>query len=382
MNLPLLHRREAGFSLIELMVGMLIGLIGIVIITHLYITNDRYKRSTTGSGTAQVNGAVALYTLEREIRMGGYGVNHSAALGCTCAGVNCSPVQYYYNGFSSFPPAGAAAGALPARVLAPVVITDNPGGPDSITVLYSAANERMLPAALSADTIAPNHDYKVDGIQGFQDNNLVLVTQGGTCLLRQISKVQTGTTMLEHHSGANAFDPAASLGPGFTAGAAVFNLGTLTATSGPVWRTFSVGNVANAYRLQSEDVLRSLATFPAPGVQQQLVDDIVDLQAQYGKDDGSVPGSVADDGVVDVWNTVQPPDATAWRRVLAVRVGVLARSQNFEKPSVAGGPCEATTAAPTWSGGAFTVPGGLPNCYKHRVFETVIPMRNMIWRPA
>ena len=74
----------------------------------------------------------------------------------------------------------------------------------------------------------------------------------------------------------------------------------------------------------------------------------------------------------------------AWWRVLAVRVAVLARSQNYEKPSVAGGPCEATTAAnpPTWAGGALTVPGGLPSCYKHRVFETVIPLRNMIWRPA
>jgi type IV pilus assembly protein PilW len=367
-------------SLVELMVGMLIGLIGIVIITHLYVTNDRYKRSTTGAGTAQVNGAIALYTLEREIRMSGYGVNHSAALGCTCAGVNCSPVQYYYNAFSSFPPAGAAAGALPPRVLAPVVITDNVGGPDSITVLYGAANERMLPAAISETTVAPNHDYKVDGIQGFQDNNLIVVAQGGTCLLRQVSKVQTGTTILEHRTG--PYNPVASFGPGFTAGAAVFNLGTPTATGGPVWRTFSVGNVANAYRLQSEDLLRSLATWPAAGTQQQLVDDIVDLQAQYGKDDGSVPGTTADDGVVDVWDAVPPPDATAWRRVLAVRIAVLARSQNFEKPSVAGGPCEATTAAQIWAGGALTVPGGLPSCYRHRVFETVIPLRNMIWRPA
>jgi type IV pilus assembly protein PilW len=380
MNRPSFHRRDAGMSLVELMVAMLIGLIGIVIITHLYITNDQYKRSTTGSGTAQVNGAVALYTLERELRMGGYGVNHSLALGCTCAGVNCSPVQYYYNAFSSFPPAGAAAGALPPRVLAPVLIADNPGGPDSITVLYGAANERMLPAAISEVTVAPNHDYKVDGIQGFQDNNLILVAQGGTCLLRQVSKVQNGTTMLEHRTG--PYNPPASFGPGFTAGAAVFNLGTPTATGGPVWRTFSIGNVANAYRLQSEDVLRSLATWPAPPTLQQLVDDIVDLQAQYGKDDGSVPGTTADDGVVDVWDTVPPADATAWRRVLAVRVAVLARSQNFEKPSVAGGPCEATTAAPLWAGGAMTVPGGLPSCYKHRVFETVIPLRNMIWRPA
>ena len=374
MTPPSLHQRAAGFSLVELMVAMLIGLIGIIIITHLYVTNDRYKRSTTGAGTAQVNGAVALYTLEREIRMSGYGINHSAALGCTCVGAGCSPVQYYYNGNSSFPPAAGAAGALPARIAAPVLIRDNPGAPDTITVLYSVAAERMLPAAVSEITLGPNHDYKVDGAQGFADNNLVLVAQGGTCLLKQISKVQAGTSTLEHRSG--AFNPAGSFGPALNAGAAVFNLGTPTATGGPVWRTFSIaGN-----RLQAEDVLRTLVVGAA--ATQQLVDDIVDLQAQYGKDDGSVVGTTADDGTVDAWDTVPPADAAAWARVLAVRVAVLARSQNFEKPSTAGGPCEAMLVAPTWAGGGFTVPGGVPSCFRHRVFETVIPLRNMIWRPA
>jgi type IV pilus assembly protein PilW len=69
-----------------------------------------------------------------------------------------------------------------------------------------------------------------------------------------------------------------------------------------------------------------------------------------------------------------------------VRVALLARSQNFEKPSVAGGPCDATTAAnaPTWANGLLpmNVPGGLPSCYKYRVFETVVPLRNLIWRPT
>jgi type IV pilus assembly protein PilW len=67
---------------------------------------------------------------------------------------------------------------------------------------------------------------------------------------------------------------------------------------------------------------------------------------------------------------------------------VLARSEYYEKPSTAGGPCEATTAAnrPTWGGTAslpftsFDAPGALPSCYKYRVFETVVPLRNMLWR--
>jgi type IV pilus assembly protein PilW len=350
---------------------MVIGLIGVVIIAHLYIKNEEYKRSTSGSGSAQVNGAVALYTLERDIRMGGYGINHTAALGCSCVGAGCSPVQYYYNGNSSFPPAGGAAGALPPRVAAPVVIADNAGAPDAITVLYSADSERMVPSAIIEPTVAPEHDYKIDGTQGYENGNLILVAEGMTCVLKQVV-VQAGTSMLEHRTG--PFNPAGSFGPAFNPGAAVFNLGTPGATGGPVWRTYSVVN----NRLQSEDVLRTLAGDAA--ATQQLVDDIVDLQAQYGKDDGSVVGTVADDGVVDAWDATAPINATAWRRVLAVRVAVLARSPNYEKPNA--GACEATLAAPTWSGGAFTVPDGIPSCYKYRVFETVIPLRNMIWRPA
>jgi type IV pilus assembly protein PilW len=355
-------------SLVELMVGMLIGLIGIIIITHLYLTNEQYKRSTTGSGTAQVNGAIALYTLERELRMAGYGLNHSAALGCTCAGVGCSPVQYYYNAAYSFPPAGGAGGALPTRLLAPVVITDVPGAADIITVLYGSDNERMVPASITEATIAPNHDYKVDGTQGFEANNTIVVTQGTTCVMTRITAVQAAAAKLEHH-GAAPYNPNSNgTLPTFGAGAAVFNLGT------PVWRTFSVGS----NKLQALDVLAALGGTAA----QQLVDDIVDLQAQYGKDDGSVAGTVADDGIVDNWDTNTPIDAPGWQRVLAVRVAVLARSQNYEKPSTPGGPCGATTTAPTWSGGSFTVPGGLPSCYKYRAFETLIPLRNMIWRPA
>ena len=83
-----------------------------------------------GQGTGERRGR-AVHTRARNPR-GGQGFNQPAALGCSCARANCSPVQYYYtDAKSSFPPAGAAAGALPPRVLAPVVITDNPVGPDS-----------------------------------------------------------------------------------------------------------------------------------------------------------------------------------------------------------------------------------------------------------
>ena len=63
-----------------------------------------------------------------------------------------------------------------------------------------------------------------------------------------------------------------------------------------------------------------------------------------------------------------------------MRMAVLARIGVYEKPT--GGVCTATTVAPTWAGGSFIVPEGLPSCYRYRVFETVVPLRDQIWHPA
>jgi type IV pilus assembly protein PilW len=368
-------------SLVELMVGMLIGLIGIIIMGHLYVTNEQYKRSTTGSGTAQVNGAIALYTLERDIRMAGYGINHSAALGCSCAGAGCSPIQYFFNGTYSYPPAASPSGALPPMVMAPVTITDSTGAPDSITILYGGDAERAMPTTLTETMPSASAEFKVDGTAGFEENNLVIVADGASCMLSQITQVQGSAAKLQHNPGVSApWNPVGGTSalPAFSSGASVFNLGT------PTWRTYSINTATGLLRkLQVLDVLGA----PAAAVPVQLVDDIVDLQAEYGKDDGG-GGGVANDGVVDTWNTVQPTNSAQWQQVLAVRLAVLARSPNYEKPGTAGGACEATTATSPlgWSSaaanGVLTVPGGLPSCYKHRVFEVVIPLRNMIWRPA
>ena len=376
--------RQSGMSLVELMVGMMVGLIGIVIITHLYITNEKYKRSTAGTGQAQVNGALALYTLERDVRMAGFGLNHSGALGCTCdktVNANCSPVQYWFNGTYSAPP-GSSSGALPPLTFAPVVITETADQADSITLLYGNDPERMLPGKLTESMPQPASEFKVDGTAGYTIDDMVLVTNGTTCMMTQITQVQDAASHLQHNPGTSNWNPAGggSLLPGFPAGANLFNLGQ------PTWRTYLISNSKlNFFELVS-------AVGPGTtGSAIAIVDDVVDLQAQYGKDDGSAVGTTADDGVVDAWNAVTPTTGAQWQQVLAVRLAVLARSQNYERPTNPGDPCEATvsTNRPKWGDpGALQdfptimVAGVLPSCYKYRVFETIVPLRNMIWRPA
>jgi type IV pilus assembly protein PilW len=390
-------RTERGFSLVELMVGMAIGLIGITIITHLYLTNEKYKRSTTGSGTAQVNGALALYTLERDIRASGYGINHSALLGCTCVGAGCSPLRYYYNGVYSFPPAAAAVANRPPLMPAPVVIASTAGTPDTITVLSSGDNEAAVPIVMTENMGTAGASFKLDGTANYREPGgaspvwltpngyFLIVAQAGTCSLARATNITASSSNIDHTS-ASLWNPnAGGTLPMYSAGANVFNLGIT-----PVWRTYSVLTTANAYKLQVVDVMRVIDNTAATPL--QIVDDIVDIQAEYGRD-ANADGRVAD----TEWSPTPPASAVEWQQVLAIRVGVLARSGNYERPDPPGGACAATTATPTWTGSwvagtfppgtvkpesAFTVPGGLPSCYKFRVFETVIPLRNMIWRQS
>ena len=75
--------RQNGMTLVEILVAVAIGMIGIVIITQAYLTSDNFNRSTLGESGAQTNGLIGLYTIERDVRNAGYGIADSAALGCT-----------------------------------------------------------------------------------------------------------------------------------------------------------------------------------------------------------------------------------------------------------------------------------------------------------
>jgi type IV pilus assembly protein PilW len=358
--------RMSGMSLMEILIAMAIGLIGIVVITQTYLVNENYKRSTISAGGAQTNGALALFSIERDARMAGWGVAWSAPLGC-------GGVRWHYNGDYSNPPGGG----LPLLTLSPALITDGGAGPDAITLLYGTGTERVIPATLSKTMAAPGDAIEVDNPQGFSDTpgDLILLVQGATCAMVQVTQVQPAAGQLLHNTGVTApYNPAGGGAlPAFPAGAQVYNLGR------PVVNTYSIN--ANALRLASLFTASSSTVVPAFTPNPfTIVDNIVDLQAEYGKD------TVGNDGIVDVYNNVTPVNAVEWQQVLSVRIGVLARSEFFVKPDTPGGNCAATTATPTWAGGAFPALGDLTvatnpaRCFGYRVFETVVPLRNMIWR--
>ncbi len=68
-------KRQSGLSLVDVMVGMVLALIGTIIIFQAFSVSEQIKRVTTGGGDAQQNGAAALLALERAVKLAGYGIN-------------------------------------------------------------------------------------------------------------------------------------------------------------------------------------------------------------------------------------------------------------------------------------------------------------------
>src|SRR2546426_9395790 len=79
---PSRHRVSGhGFSMVELLVAMLIGLIGMIIIFQVFQVSEGIKRSTTSGGDAQQNGVIALYTIQRDFKKAGMGFNDTRFVG-------------------------------------------------------------------------------------------------------------------------------------------------------------------------------------------------------------------------------------------------------------------------------------------------------------
>ena len=75
-------RWMTGFSLIELMVGVVIGAWTILVLMGVLGGFEGDKRGTTGGADAQNNGALALDGLQRDIRQGGYGISWPTLFTC------------------------------------------------------------------------------------------------------------------------------------------------------------------------------------------------------------------------------------------------------------------------------------------------------------
>jgi type IV pilus assembly protein PilW len=359
-----------GFTLIELMIGLAVGLFATLAITQIMTVAEGQKRSAMAGSDAQISGVLALATLRQSIEMAGYGFSSEpASLGC--------PIQATFN--------GAVVAGFPAD-LVPLIITNGAGGaPDTIRILGSAKTSFSAPVRLTGPYDHTNnlrkYAFPVASMEGLQPGDLMLAVTDATtaCEMFQATAVPAGAAALVQVPRAD--DVAHWNATGFPflpydVGQFLVNFGTL------VDITYSV---SAAGALQSNNFVLDANSAPTYTGPIDLFANVVNLQAYYGKDTG-FPAN----GAIDTWDTTTPTTNAGWRQVRAVRVAVASRSVQYEKEEV-------TATNPLWDVGADSVILGAASCgaskclelkvdqladwkhYRYKVFDTIVPLRNMLW---
>jgi type IV pilus assembly protein PilW len=423
MNSLSLNRLQAGMSLVELMVAMVISLLGVIVIFQVYAVNEGVRRSTTQGSDTQTSGLQVLLRLERELRAAGYGINDFDVLGCT--------MTMYDN--------QSAPTTVPDFTLAPVRIVSNAGAvPDEINIIYGGVAQTSASVQLGTDMATVTDTVTLTYRFGFNTGDRFVIGQptplNTHCTLGEVNG-RPGSIDLQHSTsayvnsvtGQNAsprFNPAAGLITGvaykYLVGK-VMNLG-----QAPVRERITVDvNDPDPSKNNKLYVQNFWADAADPASQPLAVaEQVVAFKAEYGMDDQINNGTVqhaayaADDNIVDNYvdsNAANAPNNLAltlapgtsitkqqqgWQRVRSVRLAVVTRSLTPEKP-LSGTTCDATPDytddanyqirwargpdAPT--GKKIDVRTNTTNntidnwrCYKYQVRETVVPLRNVFWR--
>jgi type IV pilus assembly protein PilW len=370
MNRSCTRSRQGGFSLIDVMVGIVIALVAMLVVYQVFAVGEGFKRNTTSIGEAQVNGLLASFALGLQLANSGNALATAAQDLDACDYPAAGPWKTRF--------------ATSWRPL-PIVIADSgaPGTPDSFAVGYSTSTTIVVPALV----IDAGGTYVVQSPNGFHakasgdfgDDMIVAIEKTpfsavkGQCVAARVTKV----------------DP--SNNPKCTSAQGCVDL-TITGTplANP-YSVFSMGTGNDAQKIAydidtTKNVLRStllldpqgqLAVNPVPN---PIASNIVNMKLQYGIDTNG-------DGMLDTWQPAtgiwdkdalmsSPTSIAMLNQIKAVRIGVIVQSEQFDKNYTQDVPWSMFDGTVT---GTFLKSVSPPGNWRYRVYETVIPLRNEIW---
>jgi type IV pilus assembly protein PilW len=365
--------RQHGFSIIEIMVGVVIGMIAVLVIYQVFATSEGIKRNITAAGDAQQNGLLSSFMMGIELANAGNGLAVAAQdLG------TCTP----------------AANATDSLRPIPLLITDGGGAnnPDSFVVYYSVGRTFVSAANITATAFA-NQPYQVQSANGFKKGDVIVAISNPSAIFPASAACYTsvitdavlppaaadGVVTITHSGAPVPIFPPATL----------FNLGPANLVQ-KVRYDVSGGNLRGTSLLDPATGAPDNAQPVNP-----LASNIINMKLQYGLD-------TVGDGLIHQWvpavagtaygdwdaATLLAAPITTINRIKAARIAVLVKSEQPDKDLAgqgfthtvfndcadsAAGTCSVTFNIPAVA--AATQPYG----WRYRVYETVIPLRNEVW---
>lgn len=368
-----------GFSLVEVLVAMVIGLIGVVVMMQMFSLFDARRRTATSADDAIGTGAVTLYRIQRDLQHSGWGFSAPQMIGCSISGL--------VNGGASIPLA-------PVVINSPLFEADKDPNTETLMIISGNGNgsvegERIQALSGTSVSFGNSGAFKTNDFAVFVKKD----RPAGCGVTRD---VVTGTV-----------PPVVNLTAGPTGLSSViaqndslFNLGPA-----PSVRVYRVRNQT----LTVCDFMTTNCTAGGsannPAIWVPIANNVVSLRAQYGRDTDALMN-----GGLDVWDRTVPVPAAkagftnfengcAWLRVQAVRIAIVARSSQPEKrvDGSLDGARAVTPVAPVWAGSdelavsidateAGDVGFALPSPsvtwptwqdFRYKIFQTIVPLRNI-----
>ena len=394
MPLPQPHRRMTGFSLMELLVGMMIALIAFVFMMKLFADSENTQRNVSSGADAQINGGIALFALGRELRFTGYGLTSDAVLGCNLIAHNSNRTPANFT-LDALRPIAIFSRGIAAVLSSDITLPAGDSNSDMIVIAYGNADLARESITFNDKTSDTDYSgYLVKNRTGFQIGDLVIAAESGRqCTLLQVSALPGSTTVCNDsvdgksnviRFGTGSFEnPYSSSGSCTTVSSSPYNLATPAVTYSTSGYSATLSNLGPephllAYAIRSGNLTYcDIFASDCSDVSQWglVASNIVGLQAMYGWDTSSTA-----DGLADEYSANIPSGLTAKSsqcqasRISSIQIGLLARNTLMEKTVV-------TSNQPSWQGGHFTLShlNDWQN-YRYKVFETIIPLRNMVWK--
>lgn len=348
---PEASRRARGFSLVELMVGIVVALlIALAALASAQAFMGR-QRQALDAGSASANVLTSLAALQYELSHAGIGFFAGGSLLCPTMNLSVGSAAKSNN-----------AAFLPLQVTVAAAVT-------TLDVRYASALEAGAPSRLGAATTSGAASSALASLLPVAaGQQVMLVPAAGSsrpCTVRTATSVTAATDVAPMSVATSA--------------SGVNNQYAFTSVSYGTddWVTV-LGNLQWAqFKLTAGSDLVLLRPLTS-SADVAIAHNVKAFQAQYGVSDGvsnTLTGWVAPTGD---WASL---DTAHLARVRAVRVGLVVRSDQPEKKDAAG-LCNATVDSPLLFDAPVTISDTDWQCYRYRVETIVVPLRNFIWGTA
>jgi type IV pilus assembly protein PilW len=341
---------QSGAGLVDVMVGVTIGLFAVLITYVVVARSDRFRQDAQSAGDAQQTGLFILSRLAFDIANAGSGFAAAAKAMSSC-------------------PASASV----VDTLRPVAIVITDGGSDGIAdnvvIRYGVSAAIGAPVPFAA-TAAAGENFLVQLPFGFAvGDRVIAVGRNGDCAATDVTGLNVpaaGFIEIAH----------TPLTTGFLSSSWLLNLGPTK--DAQIIRYDVASEVLRTTDLLGGDVPNPLAA------------NVVNLKLQYGIDrDG--------DGMLDTWVPAKVGPSGDWsaaallaapadtlRRIKAIRLGLIVRSDLLDRAIQSPFAwtmfdCEASDKSTCPGRLSGVIAASAVGGYRYRIHETVVPLRNQIW---